>query len=33
LRRFPNLELAGAPIRRNQITLRGLSSLPVSVLD
>ena len=33
LRRFPNLELAGEPVRRNQITLRGLSSLPVSVLD
>jgi pimeloyl-[acyl-carrier protein] synthase len=33
LRRFPKLELAGTPVRRNQITLRGLSSLPVSVVD
>jgi cytochrome P450 len=33
LRRFPKLELAGEPVRRNQITLRGLSSLPVSVVD
>jgi cytochrome P450 len=31
VRRFPNLELAGEPIRRNQITLRGLSSLPVAI--
>jgi cytochrome P450 len=30
VRRFPNLTLAGEPIRRNQITLRGLSSLPVA---
>jgi cytochrome P450 len=31
VRRFPNLALAGEPIRRNQITLRGLSSLPVTI--
>jgi cytochrome P450 len=31
VRRFPNLELAGEPIRRNQITLRGLASLPVAI--
>jgi cytochrome P450 len=31
VRRFPNLSLAAEPIRRDQITLRGLSSLPVSV--
>jgi cytochrome P450 len=31
VRRFPNLALAGAPVRRKQITLRGLSSLPVIV--
>jgi cytochrome P450 len=30
-RRFPNLSLAGEPKRRNQITLRGLESLPVTV--
>jgi pimeloyl-[acyl-carrier protein] synthase len=30
VRRFPMLELAGEPVRRNQITLRGLSSLPVT---
>jgi pimeloyl-[acyl-carrier protein] synthase len=30
-RRFPNLSLAGEPRRRNQITLRGLESLPVTV--
>jgi cytochrome P450 len=30
VRRFPGLQLAGPPVRRNQITLRGLSSLPVS---
>jgi len=30
VRRFPNLALAGDPIRRNQITLRGLASLPVT---
>jgi cytochrome P450 len=30
VQRFPNLTLAGEPIRRNQITLRGLSSLPVT---
>jgi cytochrome P450 len=33
VRRFPKLTLAGEPARRNQITLRGLSSLPVAVLD
>jgi cytochrome P450 len=31
VRRFPNLQLAGEPVRRNQITLRGLQSLPVAV--
>ena len=31
VRRFPKLALAGEPIRRPQITLRGLQSLPVSV--
>jgi cytochrome P450 len=30
VRRFPNLKLAGEPVRRNQITLRGLSSLPIT---
>jgi cytochrome P450 len=30
VQRFPKLELAGPPIRRDQITLRGLRSLPVS---
>ena len=30
MRRFPKLQLAGQPVRRNQITLRGLSSLPVA---
>jgi cytochrome P450 len=30
VRRFPKLTLAGDPIRRPQITLRGLASLPVS---
>ena len=30
MRRFPKLQLAGEPVRRNQITLRGLSSLPVA---
>jgi cytochrome P450 len=30
VRRFPNLTLAGEPVRRDQITLRGLSSLPVA---
>ena len=30
VRRFPKLALAGEPVRRNQITLRGLQSLPVS---
>jgi pimeloyl-[acyl-carrier protein] synthase len=30
VRRFPKLQLAGEPVRRNQITLRGLSSLPVA---
>jgi pimeloyl-[acyl-carrier protein] synthase len=30
VRRFPNLQLAGEPVRRKQITLRGLQSLPVS---
>jgi pimeloyl-[acyl-carrier protein] synthase len=30
VQRFPNLELAGAPVRRDQITLRGLKSLPVT---
>jgi pimeloyl-[acyl-carrier protein] synthase len=33
VRRFPRLTLAGDPVRRNQITLRGLSALPVAVLD
>ncbi|MCA1646936.1 MAG: cytochrome P450 [Chloroflexi bacterium] len=28
--RFPNLQLAGTPVRRDQITLRGLKSLPVA---
>jgi cytochrome P450 len=31
VRRFPKLELAGEPVRRNQITLRGLQSLPVAI--
>ena len=31
LERFPNVRLAGAPHRRRQIVLRGLSSLPVCV--
>ena len=31
VRRFPNLTLAGEPVRRDQITLRGLASLPVAV--
>lgn len=31
LRRFPNLSLAGEPVRRKQITLRGLQSLPVGL--
>jgi cytochrome P450 len=31
VRRFPNLALAGEPVRRNQITLRGLQRLPVLV--
>ncbi|MBV9577096.1 MAG: cytochrome P450, partial [Chloroflexi bacterium] len=31
VRRFPNLALAGEPVRRDQITLRGLSSLPVTL--
>ena len=31
VRRFPNLTLAGEPKRRNQITLRGLETLPVTV--
>jgi pimeloyl-[acyl-carrier protein] synthase len=30
VQRFPKLELAGTPVRRDQITLRGLKSLPVS---
>lgn len=30
VRRFPKLELAGEPVRRKQITLRGLQSLPVA---
>lgn len=30
VRRFPNLSLDGEPVRRAQITLRGLKSLPVS---
>jgi cytochrome P450 len=30
VRRFPNLALAGEPIRRDQINLRGFSSLPVA---
>jgi cytochrome P450 len=30
VQRFPKLELAGEPTRRDQITLRGLSSLPVA---
>jgi len=29
--RFPNLDLAGPPVRRNQITLRGLEALPVKL--
>jgi cytochrome P450 len=31
VRRFPNLELAGSPERRDTFTLRGLTHLPVSV--
>jgi cytochrome P450 len=30
VRRFPNLRLAGDPVRRDEITLRGLTSLPVA---
>jgi cytochrome P450 len=30
VQRFPNLRLGGEPVRRDQITLRGLASLPVS---
>jgi cytochrome P450 len=30
VQRFPRLQLAGTPIRRDQITLRGLRSLPVA---
>ncbi|MBV9893908.1 MAG: cytochrome P450, partial [Chloroflexi bacterium] len=30
VRRFPSLALAGEPVRRKQITLRGLQSLPVT---
>jgi cytochrome P450 len=30
VRRFAHLELAGEPVRRDQITLRGLKSLPVA---
>jgi cytochrome P450 len=31
VQRFPKLELAGTPVRRDQITLRGLKSLPVAI--
>ena len=31
LRRFPKLRLAGEPVRSQQVTLRGLQSLPVEV--
>jgi cytochrome P450 len=31
VRRFPKLRLAGDPVRRDQITLRGLKSLPLSI--
>jgi cytochrome P450 len=31
LRRFPTLELAGDPVRRDTFTLRGLEHLPVTV--
>jgi cytochrome P450 len=31
LARFPQLELAGQPVRRPTFTLRGLESLPVTV--
>jgi cytochrome P450 len=31
IRRFPRLSLAGEPVRREQITLRGLKSLPLSI--
>jgi pimeloyl-[acyl-carrier protein] synthase len=31
VQRFPNLEPAGQPVRRDQITLRGLKALPVAV--
>jgi pimeloyl-[acyl-carrier protein] synthase len=30
VQRFPNLKLVGQPVRRDQITLRGLRSLPVA---
>jgi cytochrome P450 len=30
VQRFRTLTLAGSPVRRDQITLRGLKSLPVS---
>jgi pimeloyl-[acyl-carrier protein] synthase len=30
VQRFSKLELAGTPVRRDQITLRGLKSLPVA---
>jgi cytochrome P450 len=31
VRRFANLQLAGEPVRRKQITLRGLQALPVAI--
>jgi cytochrome P450 len=31
VRRFPQLELAGDPVRRTTFTLRGLEHLPVTV--
>jgi pimeloyl-[acyl-carrier protein] synthase len=31
VRRFSNMQLAGEPVRRKQITLRGLQSLPVAL--
>jgi cytochrome P450 len=30
LRRFPELALAGEPLRRNRLVLRGYESLPIS---
>jgi len=31
LRRFPRLALAGTPVRRNTVAIRGFHRLPVSI--